>query len=37
MTIEEYGNLVENAFKIKNWNYSRGDSEDKIKFIINLI
>ena len=36
MTIEEYGNLVENAFKIKNWNYSRGDSEDKIKFILNF-
>lgn len=34
MAVEEYGNLVEKAFKIQNWNYSRDDREDKIIFTL---
>lgn len=36
MTLEEYGNLVEKAFEIQNWSYSRDDVEDKIIFAINF-
>lgn len=36
MTLEEYSNLVEKAFGIKNWNYSKKNSEDKTVFTINF-
>lgn len=36
MAVEEYGNLVEKAFKIQNWNYSRDDREDKIIFTLDF-
>lgn len=32
MILEEYGNLIENAFKIQSWNYSRNDNEDNSIF-----
>ena len=37
MTLEEYGNLIENAFKIQNWNYSRNDNGDNSNFTINFL
>ncbi|NLK73465.1 MAG: hypothetical protein GX285_10665 [Clostridiales bacterium] len=36
MTLEEYSNLVEKAFGIKNWNYSKKNNEDKTIFTINF-
>lgn len=36
MTLEEYSNLVEKAFSIKNWNYSKKNNEDKTVFTINF-
>lgn len=36
MTLEEYGNLVENAFKIQDLNYFRDNSEDKIIFTLDF-
>lgn len=37
MTLEEYGNLIENAFKIQSWNYSRNDNGDNSIFTINFL
>lgn len=37
MTLDEYGNLVEKAFKIQNWKYTREESKDKIVFTINFL
>ena len=37
MTLEEYCNLIENAFKIHNWNYARNDNGNKSLFIINFL
>lgn len=34
MTLKEYGDLVEKAFKIQNWNYSRDERGDKTVFNI---
>lgn len=36
MTLEDYSNLVEKAFNIKNWNYSKKNNEDKTVFTINF-
>lgn len=36
MTLEEYSNLVEKAFGIKNWNFSKKNNEDKTIFTINF-
>lgn len=36
MTLEEYGTLVENSFKIQNWNYSKNENEEKTIFTINF-
>lgn len=36
MTVEEYSNLVEKAFSIKNWNYSIKNNEDNTVFAINF-
>lgn len=37
MQLEEYRNLVEMAFKIREWNYSREDYEEKTVFSINFL
>ncbi len=36
MTLEEYSGLIEKAFGIKDWNYSKKTSEDKTVFTINF-
>lgn len=36
MILEEYSNLIEKAFGINNWNYSRKNKEDKTIFNINF-
>lgn len=30
MTLEEYSNLVEKAFGIKNWNFSKKNNEPEL-------
>lgn len=36
MTLKEYSNLIENAFKINNWNYSKDKNEVETIFTINF-
>lgn len=36
MTLEEYSALIENAFKMQDWNYSKNDIKDGIVFKIDF-